>query len=180
MVGSQRERRDVQLGLEGELLDQAEPPARSGDGRGLTGGDLPWLTDYDFHLSRGFRALKAWMSLKEHGLAKYARMIKKNCDQMMYLAELVDSHPKLELLAPVPLNIVCFRYLQPGLSEEALNTLNEDILIRLQEEGLAAPSSTRLNGKYAIRAANVNHRSLHSDFEFLVNQVVRIGDLSSA
>ncbi len=144
--------------------------------RGGIAASEMWMSDYGLQLSRSFRALKVWMSIKEHGLEKYARMIKKNCDQMQYLAQLVRAQPRLELLSPVELNIVCFRYVIAGWSDKELNTLNEDILIQLQERGLAAPSSTTLNGKYAIRAANVNHRSLHSDFDFLVQQVVCIGD----
>jgi len=66
-------------------------------GRGLSGGDLPWFSDYSFQLSRGFRALKAWMSLKEHGSCKYARIIQQNLDQALYLGELITASPELEL-----------------------------------------------------------------------------------
>ncbi len=83
--------------------------------RGLTGVDVPWLSDYGFELSRGFHALKAWMALKEHGADKFARVIQQNIDQARYLAGLVEATPELELALPVALNIVCFRYLRPGL-----------------------------------------------------------------
>lgn len=139
-----------------------------------------WLSDYGLQLSRNFRALKVWMSLKEHGLDRYVRMIKKNCDQMQYLAGLVNAHLNLELMAPVPLNVVCFRYIRPGFSDEALDKLNEEILVQLQEQGIAAPSSTKLNGRYAIRAANVNHRSRTEDFDILAGETARIGDELSA
>lgn len=89
-------------------------------GRGLTGGDLPWLSDYGFELSRGFRALKAWMSLKEHGARKYGRLIQQNINQARYLADLIDAAPELELAAPVTLNVVCFRYNRAGLDDAAL------------------------------------------------------------
>ena len=68
-------------------------------GRGLTGGDLTWLTDYGFQFSRRFNALKAWMSFKEHGVRKYGRLIQQNVDQARYLASLVDASPALELAA---------------------------------------------------------------------------------
>jgi glutamate/tyrosine decarboxylase-like PLP-dependent enzyme len=106
--------------------------------RGMAGGvDLPWFTDYDYHLSRGFRSLKAWMSLKEHGIRKYGRLIQQNIDQTQALAELIENTPELELSAPVPLNVVCFRYVRDGLDEAALEGVNQHIMIELQEQGIA-------------------------------------------
>jgi glutamate/tyrosine decarboxylase-like PLP-dependent enzyme len=150
--------------------------SRDDGGRGLSGGDLPWLTDYDFHLSRGFRALKAWMSLKEHGIRKYGRMIQKNLDQAQYLAKLIESAPELELAAPVPLNIVCFHYVQLGLEKDEIDRLNRKILVELQEQGIAVLSGTMVTGRYVLRAGITNHRSHRSDFELLVEQVIKTGD----
>ena len=143
--------------------------------RGMASGDV-WLSDYGVQLSRGFRALKVWMSMKEHGILKYGRMVKQNVDQARYLAALVDAAPQLERLAPAPLNIVCFRYKVEGLNDESLNDFNKELLIRLQESGSAAPSYTTLHGKYAIRAAITNQRSQREDFDLLVQEVVRIGN----
>jgi len=126
-------------------------------------------------LSRGFRALKAWMSFKTYGFDKYGRMVDQNVAQAAYLASLVEANPELELVAPAPLNVVCFRYAKSGIPGEALDELNEKILITLQEEGLAVPSGVRIRGKFALRVANVNHRSRREDFEALVKNVVRIG-----
>lgn len=144
-------------------------------GRGLSGGDLPWFSDYSFQLSRGFRALKAWMSLKEHGSSKYARVIQQNIDQALYLGELVEASPELELSAPVTLNVVCFRFVVPGMEAGALDGVNKQIVIELQEQGVAVLSGTVIKGKYILRAANSNHRSRREDFEFLVREVIRIG-----
>jgi glutamate/tyrosine decarboxylase-like PLP-dependent enzyme len=149
--------------------------SREGDGRGLTGGDLPWLTDYGFQLSRGFRALKAWMSLKEHGSRKFGRMIQQNIDQARYLAELIDATPELELVAPVTLNVVCFRYIGSDLGDAALNALNKEILVELQEQGIAVPSGTTIAGKYVLRVGHTNHRSRREDFDVLVGEVIRMG-----
>jgi aromatic-L-amino-acid/L-tryptophan decarboxylase len=147
-----------------------------GEGRrGLTGGDLPWFSDYSFQLSRGFRALKAWMSLKEHGSLKYARIIQQNIDQARYLGELVKASPELELSAPVMLNVVCFRYVALALGDAELDELNKQIIVELQEQGVAVLSGTIINGKYVLRAANANHRSRRGDFEVLVREVIRIG-----
>jgi aromatic-L-amino-acid decarboxylase len=150
--------------------------AGSQGGRGLTGGDLPWFTDKTYELSRGFRALKAWMSLKEHGLRKYARLIEQNVQQSRHLAELIDSDPQLELMAPVPLNVVCFRFVQPGLDEPTLETLNQRILLALQEQGIAVLSSTRLGSRFALRVGHTNHRTRRADFDLLVREVKRLGD----
>jgi aromatic-L-amino-acid decarboxylase len=147
-----------------------------GEGRlGLTGGDLPWFSDYGFQLSRGFRALKAWMSLKEHGSRKYARIIQQNIDQALYLGELVNASPELELSAPVTLNVVCFRYVASALDNAELDELNKRIVIELQEQGVAVLSGTVIKGKYVLRAANTNHRSRREDFDMLVREVMRIG-----
>jgi aromatic-L-amino-acid decarboxylase len=143
--------------------------------RGLTGGDLPWFSDYGFQLSRGFRALKAWMSLKEHGCRKYARMIQQNIDQARYLGELVKASPELVLAAPVTLNVVCFRYVASGMDDAELDELNERIIIELQEQGVAVLSGTVINGRHVLRAANVNHRSRREDFEVVAGEVIRIG-----
>ena len=143
--------------------------------RGLAGGKI-WFSDYGVQLSRGFRALKVWMSIKEHGVQKYARLIKQNVDQARYLAKLVEASADLQLLAPVPLNIVCFRFIADRHDDEALNELNKELLIRLHESGVAAPSYTMINGRYALRVAITNHRSRRQDFEVLVDEVVRLGN----
>lgn len=144
--------------------------------RGLTGVDLPWFSDYGFQLSRGFRALKAWMSLKEHGARKYGRLIEQNIDQARYLAGLIDAAPELELAAPVALNAVCFRYTRFGLDEAALDQLNKQIEVELQEGGIAVPSVTTIRGRRALRVVNTNHRSRRVDFDILVREVIRIGE----
>ena len=144
------------------------------ESRGLSGG-LDSINNYGFELSRGFKALKIWMSLKEHGRTKYAQMIAQNNRQAEYLGRLVAQTPELELTAPVSMSITCFRMVYPGLSEEQLRELNREILLRLQEEGIASPSSTILNGKYTLRVANVNQRTQMGDMDLLVREILRIG-----
>ncbi len=143
---------------------------------GLIGGDLSWYSDYGFQLSRGFRALKAWMSIKEHGIQKYSRLIQQNIDQANYLANLVTSSANLELSAPVFLNIVCFRYVFSGVSSEDLDELNKQIVIELQEKGIAVLTWTFIEGQYVMRAAIFNHRSNEQDFDLLIAQIIEIGN----
>jgi aromatic-L-amino-acid decarboxylase len=142
--------------------------------RGLASGRL-WFSDYGLQLSRQFRALKVWMSIKEHGLDRFGRMMTRNVKQAHYLGQLIEKEQNMELLAPIGLNIVCFRFNPGNLDDETLNELNKEILIQLQEQGICAPSYTTLYGRYCLRAAIVNHRSVQDDFVVLVKGVVRIG-----
>jgi glutamate/tyrosine decarboxylase-like PLP-dependent enzyme len=103
-------------------------------------------------------------------------MICQNNRQAAYLADLVEQEPKLELMAPVSMSITCFRMIYPGLSEEALRELNREILLRLQEEGIASPSSTILEGKFTLRVANTNQRTRMEDMDLLVREVIRLGN----
>jgi aromatic-L-amino-acid/L-tryptophan decarboxylase len=148
-----------------EYLEQAP--------RGLASGE--WLYEYGLQTSRGFRALKVWMALKEHGVDKFGRMIDQNIAQARYLDGLVESEPLLEIVAPTTINIVCFRYRPPGLEEDALKRLNVEIMVRLQEEGIAAVSDTTVHGMHCLRVAIANHRTRRSDLDLLVSEVVRLG-----
>jgi glutamate/tyrosine decarboxylase-like PLP-dependent enzyme len=144
--------------------------------RGFTGVDTPWVSDYSYELSRGFPALKAWMTIKETGLRKYGRIIQQNIDQAQYLASLVESEPNLELALPVSLNVVCFRYVCSGLDDGMLDDLNKQIEIELQEQGIAVPSTVVINGSRYLHVAITNHRSRREDFDLLVREVVRLGN----
>lgn len=142
--------------------------------RGIAAGGFPFA-ERGVQLSRGFRALKVWMSFKRHGVDVFSQLIHQNVRQAHYLAGLVAKHPRLELLAAVPLNVVCFRFVVPGVNDETLNALNKEILLRIQESGLAIPSQTMLNGKFALRVAITNHRSRREDFDLVVKAVVETG-----
>jgi glutamate/tyrosine decarboxylase-like PLP-dependent enzyme len=143
--------------------------------RGLAGTNF-WYSDYGLQLSREFRALKVWMSVKEHGLDRFGRMMERNVTQAHFLAQLVEADARLELLAPVVLDIVCFRHRFGSVDTATRNALNKELLLRLQERGIAAPSSTVLRGQYCIRVAIANHRSTDEDFAALVTAVLAIGD----
>jgi len=144
------------------------------ESRGLAAGHL-WFSDYGLQLSRQFRALKVWMSIKEHGLERFGRMIARNVDQANYFGKLVENDSEMELLAPIGLDIVCFRYNPSGLEDNELSQLNKEILMQLQEQGIAAPSYTTLNGRYCLRIGISNHRSTWDDFDVLAREVVKLG-----
>jgi len=142
--------------------------------RGLASG-ATWLSEYGVQLSRGFRALKVWLSFKEHGLDRYGRLIDQNIAQARSLAALVRADPELELMAPVVINIVCLRYNPGGLGQAELNALNAELLVRLHESGIAVPTYTTLNGNYCLRAAIANHRTRSEDLALFVAAVRRLG-----
>ncbi len=142
--------------------------------RGLAAGSN-WFSEYGVELSRSFRALKIWMTMKEHGTKKLGRMISRNVDQARYLGTLIETCEQLELIAPIGLDIVCYRFNPGKLSLQALNQLNQEILFELQEQGIAAPSYSTLNEQYCIRVAIANHRSRYEDFDLLIRETLRIG-----
>ncbi|UVC16311.1 pyridoxal phosphate-dependent decarboxylase family protein [Mesorhizobium onobrychidis] len=141
--------------------------------RGLASGQ--WLHDYGLQTSRGFRALKVWMALKEHGIEKFGRLIDQNIAQGHYLGALIEAEPLLERVAPPNINIVCFRYRGDGLTGEWQKALNTEIMLRLQEEGIAALSDTTVHGQHCLRVAINNHRTRRDDLDLLVRETVRLG-----
>ncbi len=143
--------------------------------RGVGSGKL-WFSEYGLQLSRRFRALKIWMSLKEHGTKKFGRMISRNVEQAHYLGKKINQASKLELVAPIGLDIVCFRLNPGGLSQEKLNKLNQEIKLRLEEAAIAIPGYTTLSGKYCIRVAIANHRSTTADFDYFVHNILAFGE----
>ncbi|TGS65155.1 amino acid decarboxylase [Mesorhizobium sp. M3A.F.Ca.ET.201.01.1.1] len=141
--------------------------------RGLASGQ--WLHDFGLQTSRGFRALKIWMALKEHGVEKFGRLIDQNIAQARYLASLIEAEPALELTVPTTINIVCFRHRVEGASEEQLKAFNTELMLRLQEEGIAALSDTTIHGRHCLRVAITNHRTRRDDLDLLVRETLRIG-----
>ncbi|UUL82309.1 pyridoxal phosphate-dependent decarboxylase family protein [Sphingomonas qomolangmaensis] len=143
--------------------------------RGVAAGGMRFA-DRGVELTREFRALKLWMNLKAYGVRAFGDLILQNVEQARSLAGRVEAHAELELLAPVPLNIVCFRYCTGADRDDAFwNRVNGELLLRMQETGVAVPSSTVLDGRFAIRCCFVNHRTRASDIDLLVAAAVDIG-----
>lgn len=147
--------------------------------RGMAAGS-PWPCDLGPDLSRGFRALKTWFTIATFGAKKLGEIMANTCDLAQYLMRCITEEPKLELLAPVNLNIVCFRYVGDtrlkNMTADQANALNNELVIRLQESGLVAPSSTMIGERFAIRVAIVNHRTAWIDMDNLMQSTLRIGD----
>lgn len=139
--------------------------------RGIAAGEF--LADYSLELSRSPMALKIWMTLKQHGSEKFGRLIDQNIAMAKYLAEKIKAEPTLELMVPPAINICCFRH-RAGSEAEA-KAVNTEIMLRLQEQGIAAPSDTTIHGRHCLRAAIANHRTRYEDLDLLVSQMVRLG-----
>ena len=146
------------------------PPYLRKEQLGLAAG-APWPSDYGPDLSRGFRALKTWFTLKVCGADALGAAIAHTCELARYLEARILATPELELLAPVELNVVCFRY---RAGEEA-DDLNTRLVIALQLSGAVAPSTTVLDGRLAIRAAIVNHRTSRAEMDTLVDKTLEVG-----
>ncbi|MBV8155334.1 MAG: cytochrome D ubiquinol oxidase subunit I [Candidatus Eremiobacteraeota bacterium] len=139
-----------------------------------TAAATPWFTDYTIDLSRSFRALKVWFVVKEHGARALGAAIEANVRQAKLLGEAVDADDAFELLAPVQLNIVCFRYRAPGLPDEELDRFNDELVVALQESGTAVTSSTTVGTRRAIRVNITNHRTRDEDLTLLLDTIKKL------
>ena len=124
-------------------------------------------------LSRRFRALKLWISMHYHGLAAFRAAIKNDLKHAQRLAEAIRRQPELELLAPVELSAVCFRYRGTGgYSERELDDLNVAVLQRAVGRGHVYLSNSSLRGKFCLRACMVNHRTTEADVDSVVPEIL--------
>jgi len=154
------------------------PPYIRGAGSATGVMGLPWLSEYGFQQTRGFRALKVWMALKYMGIEGYTRTIEANLALARYLIERLRRDAAFELVAS-GLSIVCFRFAPPSLDDDAIDRLNRALLERLQLGGDAFITSTEIADRFVLRACIVNHRSTRDDVDCLLEAIRRIGsDLS--
>src|SRR5262245_6644462 len=148
------------------------PPYLRTDGDPHGVGGPPWFSEFGFQQSRGFRALKVWMTLKYYGTSGYARAIDHDLELASYLADRVRADPDLKLMAPPSLSVVCFRVVPAGVvGDERLNELNKHVLERLQLGGRAFLSSTLLRGRFVLRACIVNPLSAQGDVDAMLETV---------
>jgi glutamate/tyrosine decarboxylase-like PLP-dependent enzyme len=124
-------------------------------------------------LSRRFRALKLWLSLRYHGLAAFREAICADLAHAQRLAQKIEAEHNLELLAPVELSAVCFRLRKPGMTEGELNPLNIAVLKRILQRGRVFISNASIVGKFALRACFVNHRTKDADVDEVVHEVLQ-------
>jgi aromatic-L-amino-acid/L-tryptophan decarboxylase len=134
--------------------------------------------DQTIELSRRFRALKLWLSLRYHGLTAFRAAIAENIEQAKLLAKLIDAKPSLELLAPVELSAVCFRW--ANAETDTLNDLNEEILREVNQAGRVWLSNASIRGAVGLRACITNHRTTEQDVRTVVEEVLAAADRVTA
>jgi aromatic-L-amino-acid/L-tryptophan decarboxylase len=130
--------------------------------------------------SRGFQALKVWVSLLAHGRAAYAKRISHDAALARYLDARATEHPEFEVMAPTVLSICCFRYVPNDLPagrgrEEYLDELNEHLMTELQLDGRAYCSNAVLNGRFVLRACIVNFRTEAGEIDRLLDVAAETG-----
>jgi len=164
---------------DGRLLREAfslvPPYLRTEPDRGF--GGLPWFSEYGIQQTRGFRALKLWMTLKHLGRDGVQALVGRHLALARHLADLVDAAPDLERLAPVELSIVCFRYAPPRLrgDAEGLDDLNKRVMEAVQASGSAFLSQTTLGDRFALRACVLHYATSEADVAALVEIVRETG-----
>jgi aromatic-L-amino-acid decarboxylase len=126
--------------------------------------------DQTIELSRRFRALKLWLSLRYHGVAAFRAAIAENIEQANVLAKLIDADPSLELLAPVELSAVCFRWTNGDTN--TLNERNQEILREVNQAGRVWLSNASIRGVVGLRACITNHRTTEQDVRTVVEEVL--------
>ena len=133
------------------------------------------LMEYNLPLTKEFKALKVWMTLKAYGAERLRTEIGNDIAKAKYLVDLVEDNDNLELMAPAPLSIVCFRYHPGGMDKESLNQLNDLIIDEMEADGRVFLTGTKINGETALRTCFINHRTKKSDIDFLRDVVLEIG-----
>lgn len=136
-----------------------------------TGEKRTDLMEYQLPLTKSFKSLKVWMTLKTFGKKRISEMIGLDIEKARHLASLVENTPGFELMAPAPLSIVCFRYKPAGVSEEKAEKLNKKIIAAIEQDGRIFLTGTRIDGKTVMRVCFINPRTTLKDVE-VITQVV--------
>jgi glutamate/tyrosine decarboxylase-like PLP-dependent enzyme len=140
-------------------------------------GGLPWYSEYGIQQTRGFRALKLWMTLQHLGRDGVRDLVARHLTLAQRLAGLIDAAPDLERLAEVELSIVCFRYAPAHLggNDRALDALNKRVMEEVQASGAAFLTQTTLGERFALRACVLHYATTESDLAALVDAVRATG-----
>lgn len=132
--------------------------------------------DYGIQLTRGFRALKLWMSIQVFGMDAFRRAVDRGFDLAETAEAVLRESPHWEVTTPAQMGIVSFRYLPPGRTEEELDEVQIGIVEGLRAEGFALATSTRLRGRTALRLCTINPRTTDEDVRATIEHMARIGD----
>ncbi len=138
----------------------------------------PWFYHLGPELSRSFRALKVWFTLKEHGIVKLGQKIADNCEQAQYFLSLLEKHEHIiRIIRPVSLNTVNFRFEPEEFDKadyELIDLFNNQLLVDIHASSIAIPSSTRIYNRVYLRVCIVSHRSTHEDFDIFIETLLKL------
>ena len=130
------------------------------------------LMEYQLPLTKSFKSLKVWMTLKAFGAKRLRSTIQSDIDNAQYLQSLLTNLDDFEMLAPVPLSIACFRYTKPGLDDKKLDELNQKLAHAIEQDGRIFLTATKIRGRTALRTCFINPRTTKKDVEW-IPEVIR-------
>ncbi|MBK8023834.1 MAG: aminotransferase class V-fold PLP-dependent enzyme [Chloroflexi bacterium] len=139
---------------------------------------LPWFSEFGVQQTRGFKALKLWLTLQQIGTAGYCELIERDIAMARLLRTKVEAAPDLELMAAGPLSVTCFRYRPadaPEMDDGEIDVLNRAIPRLVQDGGETFITVTELDGRAAIRACVVNFRTQEADLDRMLAAVRAAG-----
>ncbi len=140
-----------------------------------SGDERTDLMEYNLPLTKEFKALKVWMSLKAFGAKRIRREISRDIEKAAYLAGKAESHTELELMSPAPLSIVCFRYNPGDMNDNELDKLNDRIISDIEQDGRVFLTGTKIRGHSALRTCFINHRTEKQHVDRLVEVILELG-----
>jgi aromatic-L-amino-acid decarboxylase len=151
------------------------PYLRTEEGLGV--GGPPSYAEYGFQQTRAFRSLKFWMTLQHMGRDGVRDMVIRHVALARLLAGVIDGAPDFQLMAPLTLSVVCFRYVPPGgpWDDDYLDQLNRSIEAQVQTDGRVFLTATTLRGRFVLRACILHYGTTQDDIEALVDVVRQIG-----
>jgi aromatic-L-amino-acid decarboxylase len=159
-----------------ETFNLVPPYLRTEPDKGI--GGLPWFAEYGFQQTRRFNALKLLWVIQQAGRTGLVAHVTRHNILAQYMASLIDDVPNLELMAPVELSIVCFRYIPDSLreDEEQLDALNKRIMEEVQARGKAFVNGTILHGRFVLRSCALHFALTEDDVVAIIEEVCKVGE----
>jgi len=137
----------------------------------------PWFSEYGLQQTRGFRALKVWLSIQHYGLDGYRKMITQDINTAYDLRRKLFTRSDFEVVTAGPLSVTCFRYVPAGVPEDMLDDLQRQIVAWTNASARAFITTTMIDGKVVVRACHVNFRTTSADLDVLLDTLTEAGQL---
>jgi aromatic-L-amino-acid decarboxylase len=137
---------------------------------------LPWFSEFGIQQTRGFKALKLWMTMQQIGLDGYRELISRDIALAQKLQEKIRGRSDFELVTTGPLSVTCFLYRPQNVEAGAdVEALNRKLIPLVQAEGQVFITGTELEGRFALRACIVNFRTSEADLDLLLDVIADTG-----